>query len=222
MKTNLWIQWAALLLAGCMCIASGCSDSDESPKPDSNPDDGSGAPSQPKTVTCLVMGDGLTKGVGLNAGDPWPALLKRRLSATVAVDAHGGVKVDRGAGMVQKLIDLNDPSHVLILLGTNDVAARTPLNEMEGHFQTMVDTIRRNKAIPILATLPPLYGFDEGTIDHWKEVNGMIRSFASANKVRLARLDKEFGTDRSLILADGIHPSANGHVLIMAASYDLL
>lgn len=232
MNMKPWMKWAALLLAAGMCFGAGCSDDDghddsegdstEIENDTSELDDSQPAAQFEGVTRCLVIGDGISKGVGLTEGSPWPTLLRRKLRVEVPVNAIGGAGVGDGAGKIQSLIDSTAPSHVLILLGEDDVVNGTPLTEIWAHFKTMVDVARLNGVIPAISTLPPLYGFSADVTAYEKEVNDLIRDFAAEYWVRLADLEDEFGTDQSLIQADGIHPASYGHVIIMEAFYDTL
>ena len=238
MNSKLWVKWIALFLsAAVLCFGTGCSDDDGGHDPD---DDGSGDSTEIENDTtdladgdqnpwaiegvlrCLVIGDGISKGVGLETGDPWPTLLRRRLRVEVPVNAIGGAGAADGADKIQDLIGQTGPSHVLILLGEDDVFNGTPLDEIRTHFQTMVDVARLNGVVPVVATLPPMYGLEEESLAFRVEVNEMLRDFADENWVRLADLGAAFGTNRDLIQADGIHPASYGHVLIMESFYEAL
>jgi len=219
-----------LLLAGLLTITPGCDSGGgggpsvpDADTPDADADDGGEEESVvSETPDCLAVGDGLTKGVGVDYGKSWPQLLEDRLDAPVAVDARGGASVADVAGRLQELLEFDPASHVLVLVGTNDIAEQNPIDEMRASYQSIINIARANGATPILATLPALYGYGNEAVAHLLDINAMIRSVAGANGVRVARLDVEFGTDQTLILDDGVHPSPTGHVIIMAAFYDLL
>lgn len=231
------MKWAWMALAIGLCFGIGCSDDDGGGDSD---DDVSGGSTEIENDTtdlaggdqnlwaiagvlrCLVIGDGISKGVGLETGDPWPTLLRRRLRVEVPVNAIGGAGAADGAEKIQALIDHTAPSHVLILLGEDDVVNGIPLDEIRTHFQTMVDVARLNGVVPVIATLPPMYGLEANAFSYRADVNEMLRDFADENWVRLADLGAAFGTNRDLIQADGIHPMSYGHVVIMEAFYDVL
>lgn len=200
-----------ILIIGLSLFTSSCIDSG-----------GNGGGSKKAPVTkILVIGDGISKGVGTE-DRPWPGLLERQLGVPIPVGAKGGAQTAYGASQVGPLLTLNEPSHLLILLGTNDAFELTPLDTMRDQLQSMFDTAKAQDIVPVIATLPPIYGFDAKTTAHIGTINKMIRSVAGSANVKVVNLEKEFGDERALILPDGVHPSANGQALIVMAFAEAL
>lgn len=205
-----------------LLLAAGCDDSGGGGKKDGTAQPDPGEP--PGSPHILVIGDGISKGVGLGPDIPaWPKRLRYQLDGVpVTVAAQGGAETDYGAAHAEALIAQNEPSHLLILLGSNEVDDDNPPDAMQANYQTMIDAAQAADVTPIIATLPPAYGLDNTLILRGMSINRMIRALAAANGIAVADLEQEFGTDRSLLQADGLHPTAEGHVIIMAAFYDLL
>jgi len=117
------------------------------------------------------------------------------------------------------MITENDPTHVFILLGTND-AARGSVSAAINNLQQMVNIARNNDVIPIVGTLPPLTppppdnvpNFDTAVADvRAEEISAGIRGL---NNARIAPV-------RSMVsrsnIVDGLHPNDMGQQQIAEA-----
>lgn len=99
----------------------------------------------------LVVGDSISAGFGLKAGEGWVSLLEKRLSA-----ASGGVQVvnasvsgDTSAGglaRLPKLLEQHQPSIVLIELGGNDGLRGLPITKMKQNLARMIELSRAQGA----------------------------------------------------------------------------
>jgi len=72
----------------------------------------------PVTKSVVAIGDSI--GTGFGIATPWPELLGPVINRTVINNSSSGVQTSFGVSNIESLINNNDPSHVFILLGTND------------------------------------------------------------------------------------------------------
>jgi lysophospholipase L1-like esterase len=124
----------------------------------------------------------------------------------------------------QDVIDLN-PSVVVILAGTNDIAGNTgptTIKQIMDNIISMAELAKTNKIKVILCSVLPVYDYP------WKpglepakkimDLNKMIRSYADENNLMyvdyfsamvndLNGLKKELGDD-------GVHPNSSGYAVM--------
>ena len=165
----------------------------------------------------VFLGDSLTAGYGLATKDQAvPALIQKRLDAEgydYEVVNHG-VSGDTSAGGVSRLEwALNGDVRVLVLeLGGNDGLRGIPVETMKANLS---DIISRTKArgVTVLLTgmeAPPNHG-----PAYTKEFRETFRELARTHNVPLVPFYLEgVAGDSALNQADGIHPTAEGSVVI--------
>lgn len=161
----------------------------------------------------VAFGDSLTAGLGMGAGEAYPAQLQRRL------DAQGfryrvinaGVSGETTAGGLRRVpwILKSQPEIVILELGANDGLRGLRLEDTKANLEQMIQQIQRSGAKIVLAgmTLPPNYGKDY--------IDGFERIYPElAKQYRLPLipffLEGVAGAGQ-LNQADGIHPTAAGY-----------
>ncbi len=178
----------------------------------------SALPASAKTIRLVAFGDSLSAGYGLPRPDAFPAKLEAALKARgydVSV-TNAGVSGDTTTAGLARL-DWSVPAGtdaVIVELGANDmlrgqdpVLARKNLSEI----------IARLKArkLPILLAgmrAAPNYG-----ADYQRAFDAIFPELAAQNGVLLYPFFLEGVTgDRSVLLADGLHPNAAGVDRIVA------
>ena len=166
-------------------------------------------PASAKTV--LVLGDSLSAGYGLDAGDGWVSLLEQKLkteglphqlvNASVSGETTAG-----GLARLPALLDRHKPAIVLIELGANDGLRALPLKQLRSNLERLVDTTRKAGAEPVLfeMRIPENYGVSY--------TEAFTRSFHEVAQAREAALVPfllaAIATDPDAFQDDGIHPSA--------------
>ena len=112
-----------------------------------------------------VVGDSLSAGYGLSAGEGWVDLLQRKLAAeryphrvvnaSISGDTSAGGRA-RIAGVLRE----HTPSIVIIELGGNDGLRGSSPQAMKDNLKSMVDAAKAVRAKPLLVgiELPPNYG----------------------------------------------------------------
>jgi len=159
-----------------------------------------------------MLGDSLTAGQGLEAGQAFPALLKARLDArgTGFQIVNAGVSGDTSAGGLRRLDWALDGGAALVLvaLGGNDALRGLPVADLESNLDEIVRRARATGARVILAGMeaPPNTGPDY--VASFRAVYPAIAKKHGAALVPFL-LDGVAGIE-ALNQADGIHPSPAG------------
>lgn len=169
---------------------------------------------QADSVRLVFLGDSLTAGYGLDESEAYPALLAKKLKAeghTVEV-VNAGVSGDTSAGGARRIQWLTrQPIDVFVLaLGANDALRGLDPEGTRENLRTIVDTVRSahpNAAILLAGMLaPPNMGssyrerFDRIYPELAQELDILLLPF----------LLEGVAGERSLNLADGIHPNREG------------
>lgn len=174
--------------------------------------------SSPEGCRIAVLGDSLTAGLGLPAGEAFPARLEAALRARgfpcAVIDA--GVSGDTSAGGAARIawVLADRPSHLLVELGGNDALRALPPEQLEENLERIVLTAKnQNVAVMIAGMLAPTnLGPEYGA------------AFAAAYQKVVDRHQLAFYpffldglVDRpDLFQKDGIHPNAAGVAEIVA------
>ncbi len=174
----------------------------------------------------VALGDSVTYGDGVPARLAYPALLAEALARRVR---NAGVVGDTAPGGLERLERdalRYRPSIVLIGFGLNDSELYAPFVPQTdpAHFQgslvEMVRQVREAGAVPMLLSPPPVDAdrAREGGLcpKGWEEYDRLVRQVAEDEAVALVDLAAAFGDDFGL-LADGVHPTAEGQARIAAA-----
>jgi len=164
----------------------------------------------------VFFGDSLTAGYGLEESQAFPALLETQLAATGtpirAVNA--GVSGDTSAGGVSRLSWLlkQHPDVLVVELGANDAMRGQPPSATEANLRRIVETAKAQGVRVLLVGMlaPPNYG-PEFTRDFAAIYPRLSRQL----DVPLVPFLLEGVAGRpELNLADGIHPTPEGHAII--------
>lgn len=166
---------------------------------------------QPREPVLLVVGDSISAGYGLAAGQGWVTLLEARLkqgklphrvvNASISGDTMAG-----GRARLPALLKEHRPSVVVIELGGNDALRGTPLSGTRDNLDAMVQAAQAVGArVLILGNrLPPNYG-----PRYVRDFDALFADVAKARKVVLVPyLFEGFGEDDAQFQPDRIHPTA--------------
>lgn len=115
--------------------------------------------------TVLVMGDSLSAGYGMAAGESWPALLDAQLRGEGWRVVNASVSGETSAGGKARMLaelQRNRPQVVVIALGANDGLRGLPLLEMRRNLAWMVGAAHGAGARVLVAgmRMPPNLGPD--------------------------------------------------------------
>ena len=165
-------------------------------------------PPAPKT-TVVAIGDSI--GNGFDIATPWPSILGGKINREVINMSVTNERTRFGVTVIDQLIDAHNPSHVFILLGTNDALRHESLSGAVNNLQAMVDIARARDVIPIVGTLPPLtIGVQEN-----RNVDTINRGIRRLSNAVIAPVRSALGNGSTII--DGVHPNQEGQELIADA-----
>lgn len=201
-----------ILLALAMLLATGCEDDDDDDS--APPDFGDNDP-----TIVVTMGDSITRGYGLdNPGtESYPSVLASLTGKTVVNAGEDAAQSSVGVNAISGLLASNSPGYVIVLYGVNDLIRSKDTATTIENLRSIVQTAKAASTVPILGNLPPAYEDYARFTVALDDLNTEIYSMASQENVTMVNLNAEFGSDRDLIQEDGLHPNADGAVVIAAA-----
>lgn len=168
------------------------------------------------TPKVVFMGDSIT--------DRWPYADSEFFSDNnfVGRGISGQVTSQMLLRFRQDVLDLH-PKYVVILAGTNDIAANFGYIDMGktfGHIASMCELAKANGVKPIICSVLPCaaYGWRPEITDVAEKVmqlNSMLEAYAKANRIKYvdyhsAMKDERNGLPENLA-ADGVHPTREGY-----------
>jgi len=176
------------------------------------------ASGQGQNPTLLVMGDSISAAYGMELGQGWVALLKKRLELThpnwrVVNGSISGETTAGGLRRLPALMTTHRPSIVLIELGGNDGLRGYPINQLQNNLLALVQAAEAGGAKAIIAEMeiPPNFGSRYTTL--------FRESFATvAGKTNAALIPfvlAGIATNPALMQADGIHPTQQAQSTIL-------
>ena len=164
----------------------------------------------------IFLGDSIAAGIHLPKDRAFPAELQRRLAAKERPFrlVNAGVSGDTTAGGRSRLDWLlgQKPAIVVIELGANDGFRGVPASTVEGNLRDIVVRVKAAGAKPLLLgmRIPPNYGRD-----YVAEFEGTYARVAKETGCAFVPFFmKGVAGKPDLNLPDGIHPTAEGHLLL--------
>jgi acyl-CoA thioesterase-1 len=215
----------------CICLlivlALSCGETarESKPKSEAGSETAAARPSAKKSI--LFFGDSLTAGYGLDEpGLAFPGLIQQRLDSmglpfTVVNAGVSGETTAGGEGRISWI--LKQPVDIFVLeLGANDGLRGIPVQETRENLQQIMDSVKaRNPGVKIILAgmmVPPNMGPDYG-----KDFQKIFPELAAKNNATLIPFLLEgVGGEQSLNQSDGIHPTPEGHRLVMETVWKAL
>ncbi|GAA4437767.1 arylesterase [Ravibacter arvi] len=168
--------------------------------------------------TIVFFGNSLTAGYGLKITEAYPALIQARIDSldlpyqvvnagvSGETTASGNSRID---WILEKKLDV-----FFLELGGNDGLRGIPVAETEKNLQSIVDKVKARypdaKIVLAGMQVPPNMGES-----YTKAFADIYPELAGRNKLYLVPfLLEKVGGERALNLADGIHPTAEGHRIV--------
>jgi len=174
----------------------------------------------------VALGDSYTIGTAVSETERWPNQLVTalggadaplRLAANLAVNGFTSADVIREE--LPRLDELR-PGFVTLLIGVNDVVQGVPEGRYRAHLETIFDDLLRRPAPSrVLAVTTPDYTVTPAGADYGDPAerragivlaNGTMNAVAGERGIAVVDifdLSQGAATDRSLVAADGLHPS---------------
>jgi acyl-CoA thioesterase I len=167
----------------------------------------------------LVVGDSISAGYGLAAGEGWVPLLDAKLksagydyrvvNASISGDTTAG-----GRARLPALLTQQRPGVVIIELGGNDALRGGDLATARANLDAMVASAQAEGAKVLLVgmQLPPNYG-----AAYVRSFGALFTDVAKARKAAVVPfVFNGFGEDLSLFQPDRVHPTAAAQSRILA------
>lgn len=175
----------------------------------------------------VFFGNSLTAGYGLDPSEAFPALIQNRLDSlgllyTVVNAGLSGETTASGVNRVDWVIS-QQPVDVFVLeLGGNDGLRGIPVEETRKNLLAIIEKVRGKhpKAEIIIAGMlvPPNMG-----PKYSKDFQAVFPEVANEANVKLIPFILEnVGGEKELNLEDGIHPTPEGHKLVMENIWPIL
>jgi lysophospholipase L1-like esterase len=184
------------------------------------------------TIRYVALGDSYTIGEGAAPRESWPAVMTRHLRAEgVDVDlvANPSVTGWTTQDVIERELPIfrkEKPTFGSLLIGVNDWVQAVDEKTFLQRFSYIVDEMLKvlgNKERLLVVTIPdfgvtptgPKYARGRDISEGIASFNKIIVDESKKRGLRVIdifELSKKMGTDRSLVAADGLHPSAREYV----------
>ena len=205
------------IIAGIILLFSACTNNEKSQGSNQNNTVKETA-TVTKKKTIVFFGNSLTAGYGLSPEQAFPALIQKKIDSLGLpyLVANAGVSGETSSGGKTR-IDwiLQQPVDIFVLeLGANDGLRGIPLSETKKSLQSIIDKVKTKypatKLIFAGMQVPPNMGQKYST-----EFRNIYTELASKNSMTLVPFLLEgVGGETHLNQEDGIHPTAEGHVIV--------
>ena len=164
-----------------------------------------------KNAQILIVGDSLSAGYGLTAGEGWVDLLAKKLarekiSAAVTNASVSGDTTAGGLSRLPALLSKYRPTHVVIELGGNDGLRGSPVAAAKANLLKMTELSKAAgaKVLIVGMQMPPNFGKN-----YTAQFEAMYADTAKATGSALVpRFLEKIGADLSKFQPDRIHPIA--------------
>lgn len=166
----------------------------------------------------LIYGDSLSAAYGIPQQSGWPVLLQKKLKDEgypydIVNASISGETTSGGLSRLKKTLEATQPAIIILELGANDGLRGLPLNAMTNNLTAMIEQMQKTRAKIILAgmKIPPNYGPQYTT--------GFANSYRQLSKHYQLSLIPFFldnvAAQRNLLLQDGLHPNADGQIIML-------
>ena len=207
----------SIIIAALIIILSGCTDNKKPAGSDQN-NTAKETATVTKNKTIVFYGNSLTAGYGVSPSEAFPAIIQKKIDSLGLPYQviNAGVSGETSSGGKTR-IDwiLREPIDIFILeLGANDGLRGTPLSETKKNLQDIIDKVKAKypdtKLVFAGMEIPPNMGQAYTT-----EFRNIYIDLAAKNKMTLIPFLLEgVGGEPELNQADGIHPTAEGHLIV--------
>lgn len=163
----------------------------------------------------MIVGDSLSDAYNMPREDGWVSLLEEELGADAEIinASISGETTAGGAARIEGLMETHSPDLVLVELGGNDGLRGLPPAQLRGNLETILQTIRRHGAHPLLMQirLPPNLG--RAYIGRFES---LFPALAKQHEATLVPFFLEDIYERpGMLMGDGIHPTIDAQPYMM-------
>ena len=179
----------------------------------------------------VCMGDSLTEGWGIDQSKRWTTLLSEQTGLEIV---NSGISGDTTAGMLARFKPMaldHDPSHVVIMGGTNDISHNLTADQVTSNIRAMTRHARHAGVATIIGFPTRAFASDEfldgPMAKFFLEFVRRVDSFRS-HLHKWAFADGQpiidFAGDMTIdhFLEDGVHPNESGHALMAEHAYKVI
>lgn len=185
-------------------------------------------PQNEKTIKYLALGDSLTAGVGTNDyKNSYPYKIAEMKSKTTTVQYLNkgipGATVKDLLPLIPEIINSN-PDLITILIGTNDVFNRTPIENFKNDLKELITSLKKENTKIVIMTIPyiatdssvplPLNLLYQFQLNRF---NNTIKNIAEEENLKLIDLNQitkeSFNTSPEYYASDLFHPNEKGYIL---------
>ena len=180
------------------------------------------------SIRYVAIGDSYSIGEGASPDESWPAVLTRHLNQK-GLQADLVANPSRTGWTTQNAIDRElpiflkeKPNFATLQIGVNDWVQGVDAETFRKRFTFLADQMLeglRDKNRLLIVTIPdfgvtptgPRYARDRNSSEGIAAFNKIVTEESKKRGLRVVdvfELSKQMGKDRSLIAADGLHPSA--------------
>ena len=181
------------------------------------------SPARAEAPAVLVVGDSLSAGYGLAAGESWVDLLQQRLTANgfphrVVNASISGDTTRGGLARLPRALTIHQPSILIIELGGNDGLRGITVTEFSGNLRRMVALGQEADAEVLIAgiRLPPNYGRS------YSEKFRQAQAEAAVDVAFVPFLLEGVALEPGMMQADGIHPTATAQPRMLENVWEAL
>ena len=177
------------------------------------------------SCSLLIVGDSLSSGYGLAAGQGWVDRLDARMKKMVpqwhVVNASvSGDTTQNGLQRLQPALNRQRPQGVVIELGGNDAMRGTPPEVIRQNLVTMVRQAKAAGAWVALLDAPVLPNYGKPYADAVAKLYGEV---AHAERVtHVPCFVCKVGVNPGMMQADGIHPNEKAQAAMLDAVWPYL
>ncbi len=179
-------------------------------------------------IVCL--GDSLTRGYGITASRAWVSLVSEKLGITMI---NRGISGDTTGGMLSRFefdVVSHRPDYVLLMGGGNDFRAGCPPYVAQSNMMAMIHQAQSKGVIPIVGLAIPSdtdnlaphwisfegnYVIEKTSVEYRKWLTNFCETFSIALIDFYQPFKQHFESRKNLpLFLDGLHPNADGHVIM--------
>lgn len=175
--------------------------------------------------TLLVLGDSLSAGFGLRAGEGWVALLQKQASQQkknwrIVNSSISGDTTSNGLLRLPLALSSHKPQIVVIELGGNDGLRGTPPTVIRQNLTQLVQMAKKSGAIVYVMEMRLPYNYGKKYVDAFTTNYRVVAE--QENAILIPFFLSDVALQKELMQNDGIHPNAKAQPLMMKAIWKSL